>query len=53
MTDKAITLTLEFVPTALAIVLGISLSICAVYLTDCYLGPVEQAEPYYSSPGSH
>jgi hypothetical protein len=54
MTDKAITLTLEFVvPTALAIVLGISLSICAVYLTDRYLGPVEQAEPYYSVPGSH
>jgi hypothetical protein len=54
MTDKAITLTLEFVvPTALAIVLAISLSICAVYLTDCYLGPIEQAEAYYSVPGSH
>ena len=40
MTHKVITL--EFVvPTALAIVLGISLSICAVYLTDCYLGPIE------------
>jgi hypothetical protein len=44
MTDKVITLTLEFVvPTALAIVLGISLSICAVYLTDCYVGSIEQA----------
>jgi hypothetical protein len=54
MTDKAITLTLEFiVPTALAIVLAISLSICAVYLTDCYLGPIEQAEAYYSAPASH
>jgi hypothetical protein len=44
MTDKAITLTLEFVvPTALAIVLAVSLSNCAVHLTDCYLGPIEQA----------
>jgi len=52
MTHKVITL--EFVvPTALAIVLGISLSICAVYLTDCYLGPSEQAEAYYFVPGSH
>jgi hypothetical protein len=39
MTRKAITL--EFVlPTALAIALGILLSIGAVYLTDLYLGPV-------------
>jgi hypothetical protein len=54
MTDKAITLTLEFiVPTALAIVLAVSLSVCAVYLTDCYLGPIEQAEAYYSAPASH
>jgi hypothetical protein len=54
MTEKAITLTLEFVvPTALAIVLAVSLSICAVYLTDCYLGPIEQAEPYTAAGGSH
>ncbi len=52
MTHKVITL--EFVvPTALAIVLGISLSICAVYLTDCYLGPIEQAEAHDFIPGSH
>ena len=52
MTHKVITL--EFVvPTALAIVLGISLSICAVYLTDCYLGPIDQAEAHYSVQGSH
>jgi hypothetical protein len=54
MTEKAITVTLEFVvPTALAIVLAVSLSICAVYLTDCYLGPIEQAEPYTSAAGRH
>ena len=52
MTHKVITL--EFVvPTALAIVLGISLSICAVYLTDCYLGPIEQAEVHDFIPGRH
>ena len=52
MTYKVITL--EFVvPTALAIVLGISLSICAVYLADCYLGSIEQAEAHYLVPGSH
>jgi len=52
MTHKVITL--EFVvPTTLAIVLGISLSICAVYLTDCYRGPIDQAEAHYSVRGSH
>jgi hypothetical protein len=39
MTSKVITL--EFVvPTALAIILGILLSIGAVHLADNYLGPV-------------
>jgi hypothetical protein len=46
MTRKVITV--EFVvPTALAIALGIMLSIGAVYLTDRYLGPIEQAEAHY------
>jgi hypothetical protein len=43
MTRKVITL--EFVvPTALAIALGIALSISAVYLIDRYLLPVDQRE---------
>jgi hypothetical protein len=43
MTHKVITL--EFVvPTVLAIALGILCSIGAVYLTDKYLGPVDQVE---------
>ncbi|MGC2812951.1 MAG: hypothetical protein WA303_21610 [Bradyrhizobium sp.] len=43
MTHKVITF--EFVvPTVLAAVLGIVLSIGAVYLTNRYLGPVDQAE---------
>jgi hypothetical protein len=47
MTHKVIAV--EFVvPTALAIALGIMLSIGAVYLTDRYLGPIEQAEAHYS-----
>src|SRR6202022_377353 len=47
MTEKVITR--EFVvPTLLAIVLGIVLSIGAVYLTDAYLGPMDQAEAHYS-----
>jgi len=42
MTHKVITL--EFVvPTVLAIALGTVLSIGAVYLTDKYLGPIDQA----------
>jgi hypothetical protein len=46
MTRKVITV--EFVvPTALAIALGIMLSIGAVYLTDRYLGPIEQAEAHH------
>ena len=51
MTRKVITL--EFVvPTVLAIALVIVLSIGAVYLTDRYLGPIEQAEAYYAVGGS-
>jgi hypothetical protein len=34
------------VPTALAAALAIMLSIVAVYLTDKYLGPIEQAEAH-------
>ena len=45
--------TVEFVvPTMIAIVLGIALSICAVYSIECYLGPIDQAEAYYSVAGS-
>jgi hypothetical protein len=41
-------ITLEFVvPTALAIALAIMLSIGAVYFTEMYLGPIEQAEAHY------
>jgi len=43
MTRKVIPL--EFiVPTVLAIVLSIMLSIGGVYLANCYLGPVDQSE---------
>jgi hypothetical protein len=50
MTHKAITL--EFVvPTVFAIVLGIVLSIGAVYLIDNYLAPIDQAEAYHSVAG--
>jgi len=43
MTHKAIAL--EFVvPTVVAIVLGIVLGMGAVYLTNRYLGPLDQAE---------
>jgi hypothetical protein len=52
MTHKVITL--EFiVPTALAIVLGIALSVCAVYLADTYLFPVSQLEADYSAAVRH
>jgi hypothetical protein len=48
MTNKVITI--EFiVPTIVAIVLGIALSIYAVYLIDCYLGPIDQT----AVAGSH
>jgi hypothetical protein len=51
MTHRVITL--EFVvPTVLAIALGVLLSIGAVYLTDRYLGPADQPEPYHSSASS-
>ena len=47
MTHKVITM--EFiVPTVLAIALGITLSIGAVYLTDKYIVPIDQAEANYS-----
>ena len=43
MTHKVIAL--EFVvPTVVAIVLGIVLGMGAVDLTNCYLGPLDQAE---------
>jgi hypothetical protein len=43
MTNKVITL--EFIiPTLLAIALGIVLSIGAVYLTNRYLGSVDQSQ---------
>jgi hypothetical protein len=51
MTHKAITF--EFVvPTVLAAVLGIALSIGAIYLTNRYLGPVDQSEANHSVAGS-
>jgi hypothetical protein len=52
MTHKVITL--EFVvPTVLAIALAIMLSIGAVYLSDIYLGPIEQATAHHPAFGSH
>ena len=51
MTRKVITF--EFVvPTVLAAVLGIVLSIGAIYLTNGYLGPVDQSEANHSVAGS-
>jgi hypothetical protein len=51
MTHKVIIL--EFVvPTALAIALGIVLSISAVYLIDNYLVPIDKAEAHHYVPGS-
>jgi hypothetical protein len=49
MTHKAITLKFV-VPTVLAVVLGISIG--AVYLTDKYLVPTDQAEANQSVTGS-
>ena len=47
MTRKVITV--EFVvPTALAVALGIMLSVGAVYLADRFLGPLDQAEAHYA-----
>jgi hypothetical protein len=52
MTRKVIIL--EFVaPTVLAVVVGIVLSVGAVYLVNCYLGPVDQSEANHSVAGSH
>ena len=51
MTNKVITI--EYVvPTLLAIVLGIVLSIGAVYLIDNYLGPIDRAEARYPAAAS-
>jgi hypothetical protein len=51
MTRKVIIL--EFVaPTVLAVALGIVLSAGAVYLTNRYLGPVDQSEANHSVAGS-
>jgi hypothetical protein len=52
MTNKVITI--EFIaPTLLAIVLGIVLSIGAVYLTDKHLAPVDQTKAGDGVAGSH
>jgi hypothetical protein len=52
MTRKVITL--EFVvPTVLSIAITVALSIGAVYLTNIYLGPIEQAEAHYFDGGHH
>jgi hypothetical protein len=52
MTKKVITI--EFiVPTIVAIVLGVALSICAAYSIDCYLGRIDHAEAHYAAAGSH
>ena len=51
MTCKVITV--EFVvPTVLAVAMAIVFSMGAVYLTEMYLGPIEQAEAHYSAAGS-
>ena len=50
MTDKAIAF--EFAaPTVLAAALGTVLSIGAIYLTNRYLGPVDQSETNHSVAG--
>jgi hypothetical protein len=50
MTRKVITQ--EFIiPTVLSIAITVVLSIGAVYLTNIYLGPIEQAEAHYSAAG--
>jgi hypothetical protein len=38
-------------PTVLALAISIVLSIGAVYLTNIYLGPIDQAEANYSVVG--
>lgn len=51
MTRKVIIL--EFVaPTVLAVALAIVLSVSAVYMTNHYLGPVDQSEADHSVAGS-
>jgi hypothetical protein len=45
--------TLEFViPTVLSIAIAIVLSIGAVYLTNIYLGPIDQVEANYFAVGN-
>jgi hypothetical protein len=52
MTRKVITL--EFViPTLLSIAITVVLSIGAVYLTNIYLGPIEQGEAHHFVDGRH
>jgi hypothetical protein len=52
MTRKVITL--EFViPAVLSIAITVILSIGAVYLTNIYLGPIDQAEAHYFADGRH
>jgi hypothetical protein len=52
MTHKVITW--EFVvPAVLVIALGIMLSIGAVYLTERFLGPTDQAENHHSVAAGH
>lgn len=52
MTRKVITL--DFViPTVLSIAIAVVLSIGGVYLTNIYLGPIEQAEAHYSTVDRH
>ena len=44
---------LEFVvPTVLAVALMIGLTIGAIYLTEIFLGPIEQAEAHHSVAGT-
>jgi hypothetical protein len=51
MTRKVVTL--EFiVPTVLSIVIAIILTIGAVYLTNIYLGPIDEVEANYSGVGN-
>jgi hypothetical protein len=47
MTKKVIAVELV-VPTALAVALGVALSVGSIYLTDRYLFPVDQLEADYS-----
>ena len=52
MTHKVITLEFAAVPMVLAIALSVVLSVGAVYLTDKYLVPIDQAEANHHGAGS-